>query len=91
MEEVARRLRRNCSSIWDFLARELDERVDVGRKKALDESGKDRLVALTDKMVKKADVRWLVTAEFTQQNFTPKIVSARTLRDGLHERECGVW
>ena len=49
--------------VWDLLADKLDERVGVVQKKLLDESGKDRLVALTDKMVKKADVRWLVTAE----------------------------
>ena len=86
MENLRRKLlRRNRSSIWDFLADELDERVGVGRKKALDESGKDHMVALADKMVKKADVCWLVTAEMIQQKFTPK-VSVRTLRDGLHER-----
>ena len=88
VEEVARSLRRNRSSIWDLLADELDERVGIGRKKALDESGKDRLVALTDRTAKKADVRWLVSAEMIQQKFTPK-VSVRTLRDGLRER--GVW
>ena len=43
VEEVARSLRCNRSSIWDVFADELDERVGVGRKKALDESGKDRL------------------------------------------------
>ena len=79
VEEVARSLRRNRSSIWDLLADELDERVGIGRKKALDESGKDRLVALTDRTVKKADVRWLESAEMIQQKFTPK-VSVRTLR-----------
>ena len=81
-------MRRNRSSIWTFLPDELDERVGVGRKKALDESGKDRLVALTDRTVKKADVRWLASAKMIQQKFTPK-VSVRTLRDGLRER--GVW
>ena len=88
VEEVARRLRRDRSSIWHLLAHELDERVGVGRKKAIDESGKGRLVALADMMAKKADVRWLVTAEMIQQKFTPK-VSVRTLGGGFHER--GVW
>ena len=39
-------------------------------------------------MVKQADVCWLAT-EITQQKLTAKVVSVRTLRDGLHE--CGVW
>ena len=67
VEEVARSLRRNRSSIWILLADELDGRVGAGRKKALDESGKDRLVALTDRTAKKAGVRWLVSAEMIQQ------------------------
>ena len=50
------------------------------------ESDKDRLVALTDKMVKQASVTWLMTAEIIKQKFTLKIVSVRTLRDGLLER-----
>ena len=33
VEEAARRVRRNRSSVWDILAGEHDERVGVGRKK----------------------------------------------------------
>ena len=75
VEEVARRLRRNRSSIWDLLADEFDERPGVGRKPSLTESDKDRLVALTDKRVEEADVRWLVTAELIQKKFAPRSAS----------------
>ena len=88
VEEVARRLSRNRSSIWDLLADEFDERPGVGRKPSLTEGDKDRLVALTDKLVKEADVRWLVTAELIQKKFAPK-VCIRTLQKALHERD--VW
>ena len=33
VEEAARRLRRNRSSVWEILAGEHDERVGVGREK----------------------------------------------------------
>ena len=88
VEEVARRLRRNRSSIWELLADDLDERPGVGRKVALTEEDKDRLVVLTDKLVERADVRWLVTAAMIQMKFYPK-VSTRTLLTALHER--GIW
>ena len=52
MQEVARRLRRNRSLIWDLLADEFDERLGVGRKPSLTEGDKDRLVALTGKRVR---------------------------------------
>ena len=42
-------------------------------------------------MFKQADVHWLVAPRIAQQKLTAKMVSDRTLRDGLHERECGVW
>ena len=54
------------------------------------ESGKDRLVALADNMIKQGNVRWLATADIIQQKFAPKLVSVRTLRNGLRGRGvCG--
>ena len=47
--EIARRLRRNKSSIWELLGLEEDhERPGVGRKPALTDKDKDRLVKHTD-------------------------------------------
>ena len=56
-------MRRSTVGAPYFLPSVDDNVVAIECQKLLDESGKDRLVALTDKMVKKADVRWLVTAE----------------------------
>ena len=86
--EVARLLRRNRSFIWELLADELDERYRVGRKPSSTEADKDLLVALTEKMVKRADVRWLVKAELIRKKLAPK-VCVRIVQDALHER--GAW
>ena len=54
VEEIARRLRRNPSSIWESLGIDETATRGVGRKAALSEKDKDRLVKLTEKMVKKS-------------------------------------
>ena len=51
VEEIAHRLRRNKSSIWDLFGEEEGVVRGVGRKPALDEGDKDRLVELTESMV----------------------------------------
>ena len=86
VEEIARRLRRNPSSVWRNLG--IDETVSrgVGRKVALSEKDKDRLVKLTGKMVKKANVRYMVTLKMLQAEFEPK-VCLRVLQEALHERK----
>ena len=54
VEEIARRLRRSPSSIWESLGIDETATRGVGRKAALSEKDKDRLVKLTEKMVKKS-------------------------------------
>ena len=88
VEEIARRLRRNKSSIWDLLGDEEGAIRGVGRKAALDEQDKDRLVALTEAMVKKANVRYTVTSGMVQAKFRPR-VCIRVVQEALHER--GLW
>ena len=86
IEEIARRLRRNRSSIWELLSYgHHDDRPGVGRKPALAESDKDRLVRLVDTMVEKADVRWIVTIEMIQARFRPRVCT-RVIAEALHER-----
>ena len=85
VEEIARRLRRNPSSIWESLGIDETASRGVGRKAALSEKDKDRLVKLTEKMVKKANVRYMVTQKMIQAEFAPK-VCLRVLQDALHER-----
>jgi hypothetical protein len=60
----------------------------VGRKAGLAEQDKDKLVKLTHAMVKKANVRYLVTLQMIQARFPPK-VCLRVLRNALHERN--IW
>ena len=86
VEEIARRLRRNRSSIWELLGLdEGTERAGVGRKPALTEDDKTRLVTLTENLVKKAKVRYLVTVAMIQALFRPQ-VSIRVIADSLHDR-----
>lgn len=50
VEEIARRLHRNTSSIWDLFGQEPGTaRAGVGRKASLTEDDKDWLVELTEK------------------------------------------
>jgi hypothetical protein len=86
--EIARRLRRNAASIWERLGADDPFDRGVGNKPSLTEANKDALVKLTADLVKKADVRYTVTAEMIKTKFRPS-VSVRTLREALHER--GVW
>ena len=88
VEEIARRLRRNKSSIWGLFSGGEATVRGVGRKAALDEDDKDRLVALTDSMVKTACVRYTVTSSMIQAKFRPR-VCVRVIQEALHER--GVW
>ena len=86
VEEIARRLRRNPGSIWRSLGNDETVSRGVGRKVALSEKGKDRLVKLTEKMVKKANVRYMVTLKMLQAEFAPR-VCLRVLQEALHERK----
>ena len=69
VEEIARRLRRNPSSIWESLGIDETATRGVGRKAALSEKDKDRLVKLTEKMVKKANVRYMVTQKMIDKYY----------------------
>ena len=86
--EIARRLHRSESSIWRFLGDPEPAARGVGRKRALSEADKDRLVAMVDDLVQQADTQYTVSAALIQKRFRPK-VSFPTLWDALHER--GVW
>ena len=55
--EIARRLHRAESSIWRFLGDAEPTTRGVGRKPALSEADKDRLVAMVEDLVKKADTK----------------------------------
>ena len=89
VEHIAERLGRHRSRVWDKIgAEEQDETRGVGRKASLSEEDKDELVALTKSMVKKANVRYTVTAEMIRAKFNPK-VCLRVLRNALHERN--IW
>ena len=90
-EEIGRRLRRDKSSIWrnlDVDDEGRDERPGVGRKAALTEQDKDRLVSHAERLVEQANVRWLVTADMIRETFQPTVCK-KVLLDALHERD--VW
>ena len=87
VEEIGRRLRRHVSTRWRLLeAPEIDR--GVGRKPALIEQDKDRLVALTERMVERADCCYQVTIEMIQLSFHIDVCD-RVISDALHER--GMW
>ena len=86
--EIARRLHRAESSIWRFLGDAEPGARGVGRKRALTDADKDRLVTLVEGLVKEADTKYTVSIGLIQKRFRPK-VSFPTLWDALHER--GVW
>ena len=87
VEEIARRLHRNTSSIWDHLGQEPGTaRAGVGRKASLTEDDKDWLVELTEKMIVTAAVRYTVTLRMIQARFRPR-VCLRVLQNALHERD----
>lgn len=85
VEEISRRLRRDSSSIWRHLGSDATEVRGVGRKPSLTEKDKDRLVKLTEKMVRKANVRYTVTLKMIQAEFSVKVCLS-TLQNALHER-----
>ena len=87
IEEIARRLGRHRINVSKALLVD-DLPVGVGRKKALTESGVDRLVALTEKMVDEAAGRYMVTREMIQARFVPKVCD-RVIANAQHER--GIW
>ena len=86
--EIARRLHRNESSIWDLFGTPKDAPRGVGRHPALTEEDKDRLVALVTKMVKTADTRYTVTIDMIKKAFRKK-VCVRVLANALHAHN--VW
>ena len=71
VEEIAPRLRRNKSSIWELFGLGGEERTGVGRKQALTDDDKERLAQVAASMVKTANVRYTVTLKMTQANFRP--------------------
>ena len=90
VEEIARRLRRSTTAIWDLLGEEdgEGETRGVGRKAALTEEDKDRLIEHTETLVKLARVRYTVTQPMIQAMFRPKVCLS-VLAAALHERN--VW
>jgi hypothetical protein len=91
VEEIARRLRRDRCTIWRLLGLpEGTERTGVGRKAAMGEEDKDRLVVHVDKLVKKAAVRYTVTLAMIHATFRMQPpVCDRVLQEAMHER--GIW
>ena len=87
VEEIGRRLRRHVSTLWRLLQAPEIER-GVGRKPALTEQDKDRLVALTERMVERAGCCYQVTIEMIQLSFHIDVCD-RVISDALHER--GMW
>lgn len=66
------------------------ERTGVGRKAAMTEEDKDRLVLHVDKLVKRAAVRYTVTCDMIHATFQMRpAVCDRVLREAMHER--GIW
>lgn len=63
----------------------MDRTRKVGRKPVLTEADKDRLVKLTDQMVKTANVRYAVTYDMIRARYVPH-VGLRTIQNALHER-----
>jgi hypothetical protein len=84
--EIARRLHRNTSSLWELLGEDEDAVRGVGRAASLTEKDKDRLVALVDDMVEKADTRYTVTIAMIRARFHPKVCQ-KVLAEALHERD----
>ena len=76
IDDIAERLDRNKTSAWDKIgAEEQDETRGVRRKASLSEADEGKRVALTKSMIKKANVRYTVTAGMIQAKFTPKVCS----------------
>ena len=70
VEEIARRLHRNTSSIWDHLGQEPGTaRAGVGRKASLTEDDKDWLVKLTGNIVETAAETYTVRLRIIQSKF----------------------
>ena len=91
VEEIARRLRRGRHAIWRLLGEEEgQERRGVGRKPVLTEEDKDRLVQHINGLVKKAAVRYTVTAAMIHATFRKQPpVCIRVVQDAMHERN--IW
>ena len=87
VEEIARRLQRDKTSIWPAL-KQAGPPVGVGRKGALTENDKTRLVVLTEKMVQEAIARSMVTRAMIQKRFLPAVCD-RVIANAQHER--GIW
>ena len=71
--EIARRLRRNESSIWDFLKLADGVPRGVGRRAALSDEDKTRLVRMVEQMVREANTRWTATMDLIQRRYRPKV------------------
>ena len=87
VEEIGRRLRRCVSTLWRLFGNPGAER-GVGRKAALSEGDKERLVKLTEDMVDEADCCCTVTMAMIQKRFRMQ-AGIRCLSEALHER--GIW
>ena len=85
VEEMCRCLCRNKTSVWEHLGADDAHDRGVGRKARLTAADKDRLVKLTDTLVKKADVHYTVTAWMIRASFSPKFYT-RTIWNALHEK-----
>ena len=69
VDDIAERLDRNKTSGWDKIgAEEQDDTRGVGRKASFSEADEGKPVALTKSMIKKANVRYTVTADMIQGN-----------------------
>lgn len=87
VEEIARRLERDKTSIWRAL-KKAEPPAGVGRKMALTDDDKTRLAVLTEKMVQEANARYMVTRAMIQKRFQPAVCD-RVIANAQHER--GIW
>ena len=71
--EIARRLGRSSSALWQLLGDEPGARAGVGRKAKLTDGDKYRLAKMVDDMVCEADTKYTVTAAMIQARFRPRV------------------
>ena len=79
VEEIGRRLRRDVTTLWR-LFKDPEVAHGVGRKPALTDQDKDRLVHVAEKIVEKADCCYQVTIEMILIGFHVDVCD-RVIRD----------
>ena len=80
MAEIARRLGRSSSALWQLLGDEPGARAGVGRKAKLTDGDKDRLAKMVDDMVQEADTKCTMAATMTLARLRPRVAPAALAR-----------